>query len=457
MEVLKPYQEKIVERIMTTPKVAIWAQCGMGKSFALIRAWEYLLFPKLLIIAPKMVCATTWRQQFKKFAPNARVNFVNGNADNRKVMLETEADAYVMSRDFCYWLWTTYGKKIHFDMVCLDEASSFKNISSQRTKGIKWYCQAATNVVELTATPAGNGYVDLWSQIYLLDGGKRLGTSVTRYRQKYFIPQKIANFYVYRKPKTGAVEEINNLISDITISLDNQGNLTLPDKVETVVKFEMDSKTRKTYKIMRREYVLNIGSLSAYAINSASICQKLMQISCGFCYTDDKQVISFSKHKIEWVKEFLETIWEPVLIFANFRRDIEELQKIGCEVLNTGEKILRFQSGKIPAGVCQPQSLAYGVNLQENCSCIVFYSPVWSFEIHTQAIRRVYRQGVKNTVRVIHLITEETIEERIVEAIQNKSLTQKSLLDAVRLEIDSVEKEKLEKYVYDIRGEENRE
>ena len=448
MNELKPYQEKIVEKIMSVPKIAVWAQCGMGKSCAVIRAWEYMLYPKLLIVAPKMVCETTWRQEWKKFCPSAQVNFVTGNKDNRKVMIETEADVYVISRDFCYWMWQTYGKKLHFDMVVLDESSSFKNISSQRTKGIKWYCQNAQNVVELTATPAGNGYVDLWSQIFLLDGGKRLGTSVTRFREKYFIPQKVGNYFVYRKPKTGAIEEINNLISDITFSLSNDGNLILPEKIETVVKFEMDSKTRKTYKIMRREYVLDVGNLSAYAINSASLCQKLMQISNGFCYTDDKQVISFSNQKIEWVKEFLETVWEPVLIFANFRRDIEELQKIGCVILNSEEKIIQFQSGIIPAGVCQPQALAYGVNLQENCSCLVFYSPVWSYEIHTQAVRRVYRQGVKNTVRVIHLITEGTIEERIVEAVQNKSLTQKTLLDAVRLEIDSVEKEKFEKYVY---------
>ena len=430
MEELRNYQKMIVDKILRVPKVAIWAEMGLGKTRCVIEALKMLGRPLTLVVAPKMVAETTWEQEYKKWDRDARVVVIKGNAKQREMLAEMPADVYVLSRDNVDWFWQTFALKKIFDCIVLDEASSFKSYSSKRFKAIKNYTEFCKRVIELTGTPASNGYIDLWSQIFLLDRGKRLGRYITHYREKFFTGPIVNGYRIYNKPLHGAVEYINNLLRDITFSMKAADNLKLPDRIDNKIEMKMDGRLTRTYNKMKKDYILGF---DITASNAAVLTGKLSQLANGFVYNDKKEVVDFSKHKIDFLKEIIDTATDNILIYAIFQRDIAEIEKLGAVKIDSPQKIIDWQNGKIKVAVAQPQSIGMGTNLQSGGHIIIWYSLPWSLEIYQQANARLYRQGQEFPVTINHIIMKDTIEEQIMEALKNKNITQEILLNACKI------------------------
>lgn len=431
---LRSYQVAIINKIIQIPKVAIWAEMGLGKTRCVIESLKILQRPVTLVVAPKMVAETVWEQEFEKWDSVSRVVVIRGDVKKREALAEFPADVYVISRDNIDWFWQRYGMKKCFDVIVIDEASSFKNASAKRWKALKNYTLSATRVVELTGTPASNGYVDLWAQVFLLDSGKRLGRYITHYKEKYFTGPVINGYRIYKTPLRGAVEEINRLLQDITFSLKAADNLKLPEKIENVIQLNMDKKMERCYKKMKKSYVL---TQEITAANAAVLTQKLSQLANGFAYDEHKNIVEFSRDKLEYLKEIIETATENILIYAIFKRDILEIEKLGAVNLNTPERIKEFQRGEIKVAVAQPASIGMGVNLQSGGHTIIWYSLPWSLEIYQQANARLYRQGQEHTVTINHMVMNNTIEVDIMDCLKNKSLTQDKLLNACKMRLDN--------------------
>ena len=445
MNELRDYQYYVLNELLDKKKAGCFLDMGLGKSRIAIELLMLLQRPKTLIVAPAMVVKTTWEQEFAKWDPDAKIKIVTGTPIKRKLMFEmNDADVYVLSRDNVDWLWKTFQKKLHFDVVILDESSSFKNPSSKRWKAIRYYCNDAERVIEMTGTPVGNSMIDLWGQIELICPG-RLGKFM-EYKQKYFTGPTINGYQVYNKIRRGAEEIINDSIKDLVFSMKSADHLKLPERIDNLIEIKMDSKLMNRYKIMRKHYVLEADNAIVTAANAAVVTGKLCQLSNGFIYDNDKKVIEFSRHKLEWLEEIFSTSQENILVFAMFQRDIEEIEKLGAVKLNSDKRIKEFQEGKIKYAVCHPSSIGYGINLQQNCHTLIWYSLPWSLEQYTQGNGRLYRQGQEHNVTINHLITAETIEGQIYEALQSKSLTQDKLIDACKLQIEESKTDKIPKH-----------
>lgn len=432
MTELRPYQTEIVDKILMIPKVGVFADMGLGKSACTIKALQILMYPRTLIIAPKLVAMSTWPQEFLRWDSAARVTLIAGTPKKRAEKVLSVSDVFIISRDNVEWLVKTF-KNIHYDVIVLDESSSFKNFTAKRTRAVKQLCKTADRVIELTGTPASNGYGDLFSQIFLLDGGQRLGKSVTRFREEYMSGPVINGHKIYNKMKKGSEEKINELIKDITFSLKSCDYLQLPDRVDSFIKLSLDDSTRRDYERLKNDYVLRHGNEVITVANAAVMCGKLACLANGFIYNDDKEVIEFSRHKLERLKEIIDVSTENILVFAVYQRDITEIEKLGAVKLDSSSKIEMWQRGEIKVGVAQPASLAYGVNLQSGGRTVIWYSCPYSLEQYQQANKRLHRSGVKGTVSIIHMITEDTIDIDIYKSLQNKTLTQDSLLNMCKL------------------------
>lgn len=441
MDELRDYQYFVLNKLLDAKKAGMFLDMGLGKTRIVIELMMLLQRPRALIVAPALVAKTTWKQEFQKWDADARVNIVVGSPTKRKLLLEMSADAYVISRDNIDWMWKTFGKELHFELVILDESSSFKNPSSKRWKAIRFYCNDAERVIAMTGTPCGNSMLDVWGQIELICPG-RLGKFM-EFKQKYFTGPVVNGYQIYNKIRKGAEEIINEQIKDITFSLKSADHLKLPEQIDNLIKIEMDSKLSNRYKIMRKHYVLEDGNAIVTAANAAVVTGKLCQIANGFVYGNDKEVIEFSRHKLDWLEEIFSTSQENILVFAMFQRDIDEIEKLGAVKLNSEAKIKDFQEGKIEFAVCHPASIGYGINLQAHCHNLIWYSLPWSLEQYTQGCKRLHRQGQDQTVTVNHLLTTGTIEEQIYEALQTKNLTQEKLLVACRMQIEDARKAKI--------------
>lgn len=439
---LRSYQKKIIETIFEKKRVAIFAECGLGKSRCIVEVIKKMHGKKVMIVAPKFVCSTTWKTEFQKWnADNVNVIYIEGTAAKRKMLAEMEADVYVISRDNIDWYFQTFGEK-KFDMIVLDESTSFKNVSSKRWKAMRHYTKLADMVVELTGTPVGNGFQDLFGQIFLLDNGIRLGTSITRYREKYFDGPVLNGYKIYNKMIKGSDRIIMEKVKDITYSLQAKDYLEMPERIDNIIPMTMTGRLEFNYRQMRKDYCLNTEIIAA---NAAVLTNKLAQLANGFVYDDGKNIVEFSKHKIEYMQEVIDTTADNILIFAMFQRDIDALKKLGAVVLNNANKIREWQEGKIKIAVAHPASIGYGINLQSGGHVLFWYSLPWSLELYQQSNARLYRQGQTHPVIINHLITEGTIEENILQALQSKNLTQETLLRACKMQMDDAKIDKFKK------------
>jgi len=327
------------------------------------------------------------------------------------------------------------GKSWPFDMVVIDELSSFKNPSAQRFKALRKVIPASDRVVGLTGTPSPNGLMDLWAEIYLLDRGERLGTTISAYREKYFRAGARNGYIVYKwEPYSYSQKEIERKISDICMSMSAEDYLELPERMDNEIKIRLSPKEMKQYDQMEREQLLRIDDEAVVALNAAAVMNKLLQMANGSVYADGGDVVKIHEKKLDALEEIIDTTGEPVLVFYSFRHDLEAIKKRipDARELESSEDIARWNQGEIPVLLCHPASVGYGLNLQDGGHVIVWYGLTWSLELYQQANARLYRQGQQKAVIIHHLIAEGTVDEQVMRALQHKDTSQSALLAALK-------------------------
>lgn len=395
---------------------------------------------RVLVIAPKRVAEDTWTREHEKWdhLQSLRVARILGTARQRCDALAETADVYVIGRDNVRWLVDLCERRKcwPFDMVVIDELSSFKNPQAKRFRSLRKVMPAVKRVVGLTGTPSPNGLMDLWAEVYLLDGGKRLGRTLGRYREKWFRPAAMNGYVVYRwEPLRGAKREIESRLSDICISMSAADYLKLPARMDNIIHVKLTPEAMAAYKKLEREQLLEVSEDDAVvAANAAAVMNKLLQMANGRVYTDLKDVLQVHDQKAEALAEIVETTGEPVLVFYSYKHDLDAIREKLPEAreLRGPEDIAAWNEGKIQVLLAHPASVGYGLNLQDGGHVIVWYGLTWSLELYQQANARLHRQGQQKPVIVHHLIAEGTADEQVMRALQKKDTSQAALLAALK-------------------------
>lgn len=394
---------------------------------------------RVLVIAPKRVAEDTWSREHEKWdhLKSLKVSKVLGSQAERLSALRAEADVYVIGRDNVAWLVEHYlkSKRWPFDMLVIDELSSFKNPQAKRFKELKKTLGVTKRVVGLTGTPSPNGLMDLWAEIYLLDRGERLGKTIGAYRETYFRPGAHNGYVVYKwEPIRGAEEKIEEKISDLCISMSADDYLTLPDRIDNVVSVVLSTKEMDLYAKLEQEQIIAIGDSDVVALNAAAVMTKLLQMANGNVYDAEGGVKHLHDAKLEALGEIVEANDSPVLVFYSFQHDAEAIRRSieGVRDLKTPEDIKDWNEGKIKVLLAHPASVGYGLNLQDGGHTIVWYGLTWSLELYQQANARLHRQGQGHPVIVHHIIAKDTVDEQVMEALQKKDTSQAALLAALK-------------------------
>ena len=436
------YQKRMIRKVVDMDHVGLFLDMGLGKTVITLTAVDELMFDRfevsrVLVIAPKRVAEDTWSREYAKWdhLKELRVSVVTGTPAQRKKALAVDADIYVIGRDNVVWL-TEAVPDWPFDMVVIDELSSFKSNRAKRFKALRKVLPRSSRVVGLTGTPSPNSLMDLWAELYLLDRGERLGKTIGCYREEYFRPGKTDGHVIYSwEPRKGAREKIEKLISDICISMSAEDYLTLPERIDIEVPVKLSDRDKALYDQMEREQVLTMeGEKSVVALNAAAVMNKLLQMANGAVYAEDKEVIRIHDAKLEALEEIIDTAGEPVLVFYSFKHDkaaIEDRVK-GVREISGPKDIVDWNAGKIPVLLAHPASVGYGLNLQDGGHVIVWYGLTWSLEQYQQANARLYRQGQSKPVIIHHLISEGTVDEQVMGALKHKDTSQAALLAALK-------------------------
>lgn len=444
------YQKYSIDFIENNPIAALLLSCGLGKTSITLTAINDLMFDsfevsKVLVICPIRV-ANTWVQECKKWEHlnDIRISVAVGSEMERLRSLRAKADIYVINRENVQWLIESSGITFNYQMVVIDEMSSFKNGKSKRCKALLQVRSKIDRIVGLTATPTSNGLMDLWSQYRILDGGKRLGRFITEYRNRYFMPDKRNGVIIYSyKLLPFAEEAIYEKISDITISMKAKDHLKMPELISSEYKVYMDDTEKAQYELLKHDLVVNLDEDDITAVNAAVLSNKLCQMANGAIYTDKKIIQNIHDRKLDALEDIVEQMnGKNFLLVYWFKHDLERIIKrlndIGASYskIDTTESIEEWNKGKIQVGLIHPASAGHGINLQQGGSTIVFFSLTWSLELYEQVIGRIYRQGqISDTVVVQHIITDGTIDEDILRALKDKDETQASLIKAVKARI----------------------
>lgn len=397
---------------------------------------------KVLVIAPKRVAEDTWTREHRKWdhLQALRISKVMGTAAQRTAALAKDADVYVIGRDNVQWLinhYTELRKGWPFDMIVIDELSSFKNPQAKRFRALKKALPCTKRIVGLTGTPSPNGLMDLWAQVYLLDQGERLGRTIGSYREKYFRPGKRNGYVVFQwEPVKGAQQAIEDKLRDLCVSMSAADYLELPDRIDRVTPVALTEKERKAYKTMERESLIELESSedAVVGLNAAAVMNKLLQIANGRVYTSEGQVLRVHEEKLDALEEIADTAQGPVLVFYSFRHDLDAIRERfpDARTLEKASDIEDWNAGRIAVLLAHPASVGYGLNLQAGGHVIVWYGLTWSLELYQQANARLYRQGQEHTVIVHHLVAEGTVDEQVMGALKRKDTSQEALLAALK-------------------------
>ncbi|MBQ2726344.1 MAG: DEAD/DEAH box helicase, partial [Clostridia bacterium] len=357
--------------------------------------------------------------------------------------LMQKTSVYIINRENIQWLIEESGLSFDYDMVVIDELSSFKSYQAKRFRSLLKVRPSVKRIVGLTGTPSSNGLMDLWAEFRILDLGKRLGRFITHYRNTYFIPDKRNGQVVFSyTPREGAEEEIYAAISDITISMKAVDHLKMPECVMNEVRVTLSEKERKTYDTMKADLVVSFGDAEIDAGNAAALANKLSQMANGAVYGEDKRVFPIHDRKLDALEDLIEAAnGKPVLVAYWFKHDLERIQKrFKVREIKTSRDIADWNSGKIPVAVIHPASAGHGLNLQSGGSTLIWFGLTWSLELYQQTNARLWRQGQKSeTVVIHHIIAENTIDERIMNALRMKDKTQSALIDAVKANLEVTE------------------
>ena len=440
-----PYQEYAIKRILDTPRVGLFLDMGLGKTVSALTAVDRLIndrfeVHRVLVIAPLRVAKLTWAAEVDKWDHlNLNVSKVLGNESKRLRALTEKADIYVINRENVPWLVDLCkGKQWPFDMVIIDESSSFKNPRSLRFRALRKVLPQIKRMVLLTGTPSPRSLMDLWPQLYLLDRGERLGRTLTAYRSAYFRPGKSNGFTIYEwLPNKDAEEKIYKAIGDICVSMSAADWLNIPDKVDNVIEVELPPKARKAYDTLKRDYAITIQQDDITAVNAAVLTGKLLQVANGALYHEDKTYTEIHNAKIEALKEIAESTTTPVIVFYWLKSDLERLKREfpNSRTLEDEKDLIEWNNGKIDLLLLHPSSAGHGLNLQAGGHTIVWFGLTWSLELYQQANARLHRQGQRSAVIIHHILARDTMDERVLNALQKKRMGQDSLLAAVRAEI----------------------
>lgn len=440
------YQEYAIRYIETHPISALLIDMGLGKTSITLTAIRNLLFDsfevcKVLVIAPLRVAKNTWTDEIKKWEHLSTLTYslIVGNENERLSALNEKADIYIINRENVDWLVNKSGYKFDFDMVVIDELSSFKNHQSKRFKSLMKVRPLVKRIVGLTGTPSSNGLMDLFAEFKILDMGKRLGYFIGQYRNTYFKPDKMNGPIVYSyKPLPNAENAIYEKISDITVSMKANEYLKMPELLTSNYVVELSNSEKNQYDEMKKSLVLEITDGEITASNAASLSNKLCQLSNGAIYDDEQNIVEIHDRKLEALEDIIESMnGKPLLIAYWYRHDLERIKsRFSVREIKTSEDISDWNDGKIPVALIHPASAGHGLNLQNGGSTLVWFGLTWSLELYQQTNARLYRQGQKNTVVIQHIITKGTIDEQILKALQKKNKTQADLIDAVRADLE---------------------
>lgn len=447
------YQKFCIQKILEMKKVGIWQDMGLGKTVTTLTAIKELKYNRfqvrrVLVIAPKKVAEGTWTKEAAKWdhTKMLRVSPVLGSQAKRIKALNTPADIYITNRENVVWLVDYYRNAWPFDMVVVDESSSFKSHSAKRFKALASVGERIERMVELTGTPSPNGLDDLWAQVFLLDGGERLGKRYTHFRERYFQPDKRgADGMVYSyEAKPGSEEGILEKISDICISMKADDYLQLPDITYHEIPVELDAKALKSYCELEREMVLQLpeDGEDISVTSAAALSNKLLQLANGAIYGEDRQVHEVHGCKLEAFMELIESLQgKPALVFYNYQHDrmriLKALEKTGLRVreLKTPQDEDDWNAREIDVLLTHPASSAYGLNLQQGGNHVIWFGLTWNYELYTQANKRLHRQGQQEKVIIHHLVCAGTRDEDVMQALRRKDDVQNWVMESLKARI----------------------
>lgn len=460
--IFKPhgYQSFCIRKIMEIKKLGLFLDMGLGKTVTTLTAIKELkynrfLVRKILVIAPKKVAEGTWTREKDKWEHTKmlRVSQILGSQAKRIRALNTPADIYIINRENVVWLVDYYRNSWPFDMVVVDESSSFKSHKAKRFKALSSVGPHISRMVELTGTPSPNGLDDLWAQLYLLDGGERLGKRYTQFRERYFQPDKRgADGMVYSyEAKPGTEESILQKISDICISMKAEDYLELPEVTYHQIPVVLDGKAEKAYRELERKMVLELpeDEEEISVTSAAALSNKLLQLANGAIYDDDRNIHEVHNCKIEAFLELIESLQgKPALVFYNYQHDRERILKaleksrLQIRELKTTQDEDDWNAGRINILLTHPASSAYGLNLQQGGNHVIWFGLTWNYELYTQANKRLHRQGQTERVIIHHLVCEGTRDEDVMQALEKKDNVQEWVMQSLKARIKAIKEGK---------------
>ena len=447
------YQAYAIDYIETHPVAAVLLDMGLGKTVISLTAIADLLFDsfeahRILVVAPLRVARDTWPAEIKKWQHLKHLTFAVcvGTPKERKAALMADADITIINRENLQWLIESSGFPFDYDMVVIDELSSFKNHNSKRFKSLLKVRPSVKRIIGLTGTPSSNGLMDLWAEIGILDGGERLGKFIGRYREAYFKAGSMnpATGIVFQYvPRQGAEEMIYQRISDITISMKALDYLNMPDCVPTRYEVEMNTEERKIYDMLRQDLLIPLKDGDIDAANAGALTGKLLQMSNGAVYDENGKARVIHDHKLEALEDLIEAAnGQPVLVAYWFKHDreriINHLSKLKMKVrdIKSSTDIKDWNAGNIPVALIHPASAGHGLNIQQGGHILIWFGLTWSLELYQQTNARLWRQGQTHVVTIHHIITKNTVDEDVMAALEQKDMTQEKLISAVRARLE---------------------
>lgn len=447
------YQRYAISYIEEHPIAAVLLDMGLGKTSITLTALNDLLFDsfdvhKILVVAPLRVARNTWSAEIGKWdhLVDLKYSVAVGTEKERIAALSRQADIYIINRENIPWLIEKSGMDFDYDMIVIDELSSFKNWQAKRFKALMRVRPGVKRIVGLTGTPSSNGLMDLFAEFKLLDMGKRLGRFISKYRDNYFRPDQMNGPIVYSyKLRPGAEEVIYEKISDITISMKATDHLKMPELINSSYYVVLDEKEQLIYNSLKEEMVLQLPGGDVTAQNAASLSGKLLQLANGAIYKDSGEVQPVHNKKLDALEDIIEAMnGKPLLVAYWFKHDLQRIeqrlteQKIPFERLDSDSSINRWNKGQISVALIHPASAGHGLNLQSGGNTLVWFGMIWSLELYQQTVARLWRQGQQSgTVVVQHILTAGTIDERIMKVLLQKGNTQARLIDAVKAEVSA--------------------
>jgi SNF2 family DNA or RNA helicase len=442
------YQDYATNRIIDTKFIALLLEMGLGKTVSTLTAldllkYDYFEAHKILVIAPLRVVDDTWPREIEKWdhLQHLTISKVLGTAKQRREALKTDADIYLINRENVLWLVTEFGNKWPFDTVVIDELSSFKSPKSKRFRALRRVRPMMDRVIGLTGTPTPNSLMDLWAPIYLIDQGESLGKTITAYRDRYFVPGKRDGHVVYDwKEKEESEARIYEAISHIAVSMKNEDWLDMPKRIDRTVPVKLSDTSRQLYKQLERDLLLPFVDGDVVAGSAAVLSNKLLQMANGAVYDENRAVKEIHEAKLDALEDIIEAAnGHPVLVFYSYKHDLHRMKLRFKHIRELGkgnEGIVEWNAGKIPLLAVHPKSAGHGLNLQDGGSIIVWYGLTWSLEEYQQANARLFRQGQLRSVIIHHLVTEGTMDEQVMAALEAKAAGQDALMDAVKARIE---------------------